>query len=53
MKWEPWFAWHPVIMQNGRVAWLRKILRRWNPELGLDPCFSAYVEPSGEWEYRG
>ena len=24
-----------------------------HPELGLDPCFSAYVEPSGEWEYRG
>lgn len=24
-----WFAWHPVRMEDGRLAWLTVVLRQW------------------------
>ena len=26
--WLPWFAWHPVRLIDGRLAWLRTVHRR-------------------------
>jgi len=51
---EVWFAWRPVITMQRRVAWLRKVVRVWNPKAELrcvwtdDP--GEYV---GAWEYHG
>lgn len=33
-KWEPWFAWYPVVLSTkplapGRRVWLKRIERRW------------------------
>ena len=27
-KWHDWYAWHPVILTNGQVAWLETVRRR-------------------------
>lgn len=27
-EWHRWFAWHPAILPDGRVAWLRWLERR-------------------------
>jgi hypothetical protein len=27
--WKVWFAWHPVLLEDGRTAWLRRVQRRW------------------------
>ena len=23
--WRPWFAWHPVVLDDGRIAWLERL----------------------------
>lgn len=33
MKWEKWFAWYPVRLNSGQLAWARTI--EWN--LTADP----------------
>ena len=39
--WHDWFAWYPVCLLDGRVAWLQKVqrCRRWS---ALDDCFFVY-----------
>ena len=27
--WKVWFAWHPVLLEDGKSAWLRRVQRRW------------------------
>lgn len=27
--WKVWFAWHPVLLEDGRRVWLRRVQRRW------------------------
>jgi hypothetical protein len=27
--WKKWFAWHPVLLEDGRRVWLRSVQRRW------------------------
>jgi hypothetical protein len=27
--WKKWFAWHPVLLEDGRTAWLKLVQRRW------------------------
>lgn len=28
-EWEPWFAWKPVRLKEGKNVWLAKVWRRW------------------------
>ena len=48
--WEPWFAWHPVLVfsevdgqQIMQTVWCERLLRRW---------VQADYEPTGRWRYR-
>jgi hypothetical protein len=34
-KWVQWFAWHPVQLKTGEMAWMRKIVRRRVETLGF------------------
>jgi len=27
-EWRPWFAWFPVYLENGQMAWLETVLRK-------------------------
>ncbi len=51
---EVWYAWYPVRTEQKRWAWLRKVIRVWNPKKHwqiLDPYdYGDYV---GGWEYHG
>lgn len=51
---QAWFAWFPVITMQGKVAWLRKVVRVWNPE-GSIQVLTSYDpgEYVGSWEYHG
>ena len=42
-KFSYWFTWHPVVLENGRVAWLRFIARRFYPRGMFGDL---------EWEHR-
>ena len=49
--WRAWFAWHPVHLGHSRrVAWLRKVERRWytSKEADIGPCWIRTIR----WEYR-
>lgn len=49
-----WYAWHPVYTKQGRWAWLRKVIRVWNPRFRIQ-CLT-YDDPGeyvGAWEYHG
>jgi hypothetical protein len=35
VDWEPWFAWHPVII-GGQIVWLRMVLRQYRASWGVD-----------------
>lgn len=49
-----WFAWYPVFTEQKKVAWLRKVIRVWNPHADLR-CITVYDpgEYVGSWEYHG
>ena len=34
MIWKRWFAWYPVILEDGRTAWFSTIYRRYS--IGYD-----------------
>ena len=40
-EWEPWYAWRPVKMLNGRWAWRRTICKR----IIWTGFFGEYAEP--------
>lgn len=44
-QWQPWFAWHPVQLDDGRWAWLRTVERR-------GQYLHGGWEVYWEWEYR-
>ena len=44
-RWRPWYAWRPVRLQDGRMAWLARVERR--PASYVWPILLA---PS--WQYR-
>lgn len=51
---EPWFAWRPVILEDGRVAWGETIRRVWwrDPNVCFDCDRSRWqyfpLHPAGE-----
>ncbi len=52
-QWRPWFAWHPIRTLGGKLVWMKKVERYWNPMTNLQ---SVHPEDRGEyagsWEYR-
>jgi len=44
-QWHDWFAWRPVTLTNGQVAWLETVSRRWAT---LDELYA-----SPRWVYAG
>jgi hypothetical protein len=51
---EVWFAWHPVVTKQRKLAWFRKVVRVWNPRARfsiIDPYDLGDYE--GAWEYHG
>lgn len=53
-KKEAWFAWYPVKTKENKIAWMRKVIRVWNPNTNLtvfDPDDPGFYE--GSWEYYG
>lgn len=43
--WHGWFAWHPVRLECGCLAWLRSVQRRRFK-------FADWFCFDGQWEYR-
>ncbi|RYD40371.1 MAG: hypothetical protein EOP83_35400, partial [Verrucomicrobiaceae bacterium] len=49
LEWVSWFAWRPVRLNTGKLAWLREVYYR--PELMCD-CVFIFISPSRwRWEY--
>jgi hypothetical protein len=51
---DVWFAWYPVLTEQRKWAWLRKVVRVWNPQARL--VFLTSYDPGdyeGAWEYHG
>ncbi len=50
-NWQPYFAWHPVVVCNGfmlgSVVWFRKVERRWVEGFNND-----LTEIVGFYQYR-
>ncbi|MEW6917989.1 hypothetical protein V3M78_06680 [Trueperella pyogenes] len=42
---RPWFAWRPVKTCNRRWAWLKAVIRHWQPGMLIVPGSHGY------WEY--
>lgn len=49
--WNAWFAWHPVRLMDGRLAWLCEVQRRWNENLNPWCDASGWSGTDGGWEY--
>lgn len=49
-EWHRWFAWRPVRLRDGRVAWLSTVLRRRDEWITLRAVPWAYVELGAEPE---
>jgi hypothetical protein len=47
-KWQRWFAWHPVIIDNVTV-WLEIIERKRDPDI-FDWVYSYRVIDRGDWK---
>lgn len=45
--WHPWFAWHPIQLEDGRMAWLCQVERQWR----VDEC-ANWAGDSSRWVYR-
>lgn len=49
--WKQWYAWFPVRLVSGSLAWLRPVRRRWNWKLNHWGDSSGYSGTDGGWEY--
>lgn len=47
-QWRPWFAWHPVRTLGGKLVWMKKVERYWNPKVDM-----WMIHPDDRGEYRG
>jgi hypothetical protein len=47
-QWHPWFAWHPVMLENGDAVWMEHIERRREFVSGYDGTyvFDRYRKPA-------
>jgi hypothetical protein len=43
--WRPWFAWHPVMIENGQWVWLETVERKFKP-------MDMLVVGGSCWDYR-
>jgi hypothetical protein len=58
LKWEPWYAWYPVFLEESGVAWLEMIEQAYDPDfydgtyfiLSCPHC--GYSGPTGIYFYR-
>jgi hypothetical protein len=48
-SWHPWYAWYPVRLDDGRLAWFEWVLRKQCYEWGYYHGVGAY-EPY--WRYK-
>jgi hypothetical protein len=44
-EWHTWFAWRPVVLSDGRIAWFHRIQRRWQHDDG------NWAGDNSHWEY--
>lgn len=49
---ERWFAWYPVVLEDGTVRWLTMVERVWKDDLHVVGDMSGYTFPEGGWIYR-
>lgn len=49
--WRRWFAWRPVRLLDGRLAWLQVVEWRARDEVGWAPV-APFGPPPPFWEYR-
>lgn len=45
-SWHRWFAWYPVVLQDGRTAWLQTVERIFIYDEG------NWAGSSSRWEFR-
>lgn len=48
VRWHSWFAWFPVPLVGGSIAWLETVQRRG----GYDHRKNSGKAPPWRWEYR-
>jgi hypothetical protein len=56
-EWHRWFAWHPVVLPDGRLPWLRWLERRDvsppEPNWGIDYEYRLPARGLGYWLPKG
>lgn len=44
-----WFAWRPVVLVNGQIAWLERVNREWGQVLRYD--MTGRAKHGSGWSY--
>ena len=46
-----WWAWHPVMLESGKIAWMQYVYRKWSWEANPWGDNSGYAGYDGGWVY--